>query len=258
MLRVSQLKISVASRTGQRHVLVNDVSFEVATGEVLAIIGPNGAGKSSVLRAIDGELEYSGTIHSLAFSGDNRQRSKQVAVLPQQSSLNFPFNVSEVVELGRMPHKTGKKRDTEIVDAALHLMDIAYLKNRDYMLLSGGEKQRVQLARVFCQIWDDDNNSPRLLLLDEPSSSLDLGHQHHLMKAIKKFAEQGVTIVVVMHDINLAARYADKMLALLCSEQVAYGEPKQVVTEKIMQRLYGLNVEVLFSSKQGHPVLIGA
>jgi len=258
MLRVNDLKISVTNRNKKQHILVNNVSFDVAAGEVLSIIGPNGAGKSSILRAIDGDLEYSGSIYSEALERDPRQRAKRFAVLPQQSSLNFPFNVSEVVELGRTPHESGKRRDREIIDSALELMDISYLKNRDYMLLSGGEKQRVQLARVFSQIWDGDTNKPRLLLLDEPSSSLDLGHQHHLMKAIRKFAEQGVTIVVVMHDINLAARYADKMLALLCSEQVAYGSPKQVVTENIMRRLYGLNVEVLSSSKHGHPVLIGA
>ena len=241
------------------HCLVSQVDFDLACGEILAIIGPNGAGKSSILKAIQGELAYSGEISLPTLSSDPKLRARQMGVLPQQTQLNFPFTVAEVVELGRIPHATGKSKDLEFVSQALELMDISHMANRDYTSLSGGEKQRVQLARVFCQIWEpEDQKSQRILLLDEPSSALDLGHQHHLMRAIRHFSDQNVAIIVVMHDINLAARYADKMLAMLCSEQIAIGRPEEVVNQPTMEKLFGLEVEVLNSQLNKHPILIGA
>ena len=239
--------------------VADNTSFDVTQGAAIGILGPNGAGKSSLLKAIQADLKFTGTIGMPGISTQAKLRAKQLAVLPQHSPLNFPFKVKEVVELGRIPHSTGKQADKIIVADALELMDISYLANRSYTRLSGGERQRVQLARVFCQIWEPAEHHPdRLLLLDEPSSALDLGHQHHLMRAIQLFAERGVAVIMVMHDINLAARYADKMLALLCSEQIALGSPFDVVNQTTMEKLYGLSVEVLHSSNNNAPVLIGA
>jgi len=264
LLSVDQLSVPLPGKSQSKDTvaqnLVSNASFTLKAGEVLAIIGPNGAGKSSLLKALDGQLKFHGRIDMPGISDNPKIRAKQLAVLPQQSLLNFPFSVAEVVELGRIPHATGKLKDQEIISEALQLMDITYLADRNYTQLSGGEKQRVQLARVFSQIWDEstgDNNS-RLLLLDEPSSSLDLGHQHHLMRAVKQFAARGVGIIMVMHDINLAARYADTLLALLCSEQIALGSPNHVINQSNMERLFGLSVEVLTSKLNDTPVLIGA
>ncbi len=257
-------KVSVAlpnqpTKSNQEHWLVRNASFSLKSGEILAIIGPNGAGKSSLLKAIEGSLTFQGEINIAELAEETKLRARQLAVLPQHSVLNFPFTVAEVVELGRIPHASGKQRDLEIVAEALELMDISYMAERRYPDLSGGEKQRVQLSRVFSQIWEPDPLFPnRLLLLDEPSSALDLGHQHHLMRAIKQFAERGVGIVMVMHDINLAARYADSLLALLCSEQIAFGTPKDVIIEPTMERLFGLPVEVLLSEEHQSPVVVGA
>ena len=135
-----------------------------------------------------------------------------------------------MVQLARIPHNTGRQCDDQIVKDALELMDISFLTNRLYTELSGGEKQRVQLARVLAQIWNSEDApaQTRLLLLDEPTSALDLGHQQQLMTAIRKLANQGVTVVMVLHDINLAAHYADTILALLCSERLAYGSVRCV------------------------------
>ncbi|GAA6137689.1 heme ABC transporter ATP-binding protein [Arenicella sp. 4NH20-0111] len=257
VLIVKDLTVPVPSNGS--HNLVSNCSFSIERGEILAIIGPNGAGKSSLIKAIEGSLKYKGTIDMPTISHLPKLRAKQLSVLPQQSALNFPFTVEEVVELGRIPHSTGKQRDIEIIRDALSMMDISYLSNRRYTELSGGEKQRVQLARVFCQIWEpDDQNQQRLLILDEPTSALDLGHQHHLMSAIKTFSNRGVAVIMVSHDINLATRYADSLLAMMCSEQLAYGTPKEVVTKSNMQRLFGLQVEILVSHESGQPVLIGA
>lgn len=242
-----------------KHMLVDEVTCSVDAGEVLAVIGPNGAGKSTLIKALSGDLEYSGTATIQGLADTPVLRARQLAVLPQLSLLNFPYRVSEVVHLARIPHSTGRQRDDEIIDEVLELMDIGFLKNRLYTELSGGEKQRVQLARVLAQIWNagDAPNGARLLLLDEPTTALDLGHQRDLMRAIQTFARQGVAVVMVLHDINLAARYADSMLALLCSQQIACGTVSEVVTEANIERLFGLKAEVIPHPQAGTPVVIG-
>ncbi len=245
--------------TAQHSVLVNNVSFEVASGEVLAIIGPNGAGKSTLLNTLAGDHEYSGIIEIDGLQANPKARARQLAVLPQLSLLNFPYRVSEVVGLSRIPHSTGQQRDSEIVQEALSLMDISFLSERLYTELSGGEKQRVQLARVFAQIWqaEDAENATRVLLLDEPTAALDLGHQHQLMRSIRKLAEQGVAVIMVLHDINLAARYADKALALLCSERLAFGTIDEVISEENIRALFEVDVHIAEHPEHKSPVVIG-
>ena len=243
----------------QGKLLVQDISCTIEKGEILGIIGPNGAGKSSLLSAFTNELDYEGNI---TINGQSKQApselAKQLAILPQLSLLNFPFRVFEVVNLARIPHKTGVKRDREIVDQALELMDIASLKNRLYTELSGGEKQRVQLARVLAQIWsaDDSPSGERLLILDEPSSALDLGHQQDLMNAVKEFAKQGVGVAMVLHDINLAARYCDKLLALLASKTLAYGSVENVITPHNVKQLFGIDAHIIAHPIHNTPVVV--
>lgn len=235
------------------HHLVNEASFSLKMGEIASIIGPNGAGKSTLVKAISGELEYEGNITFFDIPASHPQRAKQLSILPQSSSLSFPFRVKEVVELSRIPHKTGIKTDTVLIEHALDMMDITYLSDRLYTDLSGGEKQRVQLARVFCQLMEQTQSSefsvkegyPKILILDEPNTSLDLAHQHILMQAIKKVSEQGVSVLMVSHDINLAARYSDKMLAMVCSEQVIFDIPERVVREDTMRALFGPHVSIV-------------
>jgi iron complex transport system ATP-binding protein len=243
----------------RKHMLIDSVSFDLKAGEILAIIGPNGAGKSTLIRALAGDIEHTGETIITGFAKTPIERARQLAVLPQLSLLNFPYRVSEVVNLSRIPHRSGWARDQEVVDEALSLMDINFLKDRLYTQLSGGEKQRVQLARALAQIWDagDAAHGTRILLLDEPTTALDLGHQRDLMLAVQKFAKQGVAVVMVLHDINLAARYADTMLALLCSQQIAYGSVEQVVTVDNISRLFGIQTEIVKHPKTGTPVVIG-
>ena len=255
-----QIEKLVVSNPSNAHTapLVDALNCDIDAGEILAIIGPNGAGKSTVLNAIAGDLNYHGKIQIQGISELNQMRARQLAVLPQLSLLNFPYRVSEVVELARIPHQTGKVKDREIVEEALALMDISFLKDRLYPQLSGGEKQRVQLARVLAQIWnkDDAPNGTRLMLLDEPTAALDLGHQQQLMQAIKDFAKSGVAIVIVLHDINLAAQTANKLLALLCGEQIAFGTVETVVTRETIKRLFNIETTISAHPKYGTPVVI--
>ncbi|NNC99480.1 MAG: ATP-binding cassette domain-containing protein, partial [Gammaproteobacteria bacterium] len=163
---------------GSKHVLLDDISCTVSGGEILAVVGPNGAGKSTLLQTLAGDIEtYEGSIDFANVSSAIKCRARQLAVLPQFSLLSFPFRVDEVVRLARIPHQTGNAVDEEIIAAALDAMDISCLSHRLYTELSGGEKQRVQLARVLAQVWraEDADGGQRILLLDEPTTALDLG-----------------------------------------------------------------------------------
>ena len=263
VVRVQQVSVAKPSSTrlanSPAQYLVNQVSCEIKAGEILAIIGPNGAGKSTLLKAIMQEISYVGEISAPLLAQNPQQRARQVAVLPQLNTLSFPFTVAEVVALGRIPHATGLVCDQEIIDKALDLMDIKYLKHRRYPNLSGGEKQRVQLARVLTQIWraEDAPNQTRLLLLDEPTTALDLGHQQDLMRSIKVFAKQGVAVAMVMHDINLAAQYVDKLLALLCSQTLAYGRLDEVMQKAIIEKLFTIQADIIQHPQTGKPIVVG-
>lgn len=246
-----------------RQALFCDVSFELATGEVLAIIGPNGAGKTSLLKSMvgewsceQGEVSYNGRALK---DWPTAERAKQLAVLPQHSLLNFPYTVEEVVLLGRTPHSTGQKADKDIVDAAMAEVDLDHLRKKLYTQLSGGEKQRTQLARAMTQIstLDGSGDKPRYLFLDEPISSLDLGHQKQLMQWVRRFAQQGVSIVMVVHDVSLAARYADRLLAMREGRVVAFGSAQDVVTESVMKELYQVDVKIMLHPDTGLPVVLG-
>ncbi|MES1924222.1 heme ABC transporter ATP-binding protein [Salinisphaera sp. T31B1] len=239
---------------------LHDISLSVAPGRMLAVIGPNGAGKSTLIHAVigdhpghEGAVELAG--RPIADMAD-RERACRVALLPQASALAFPFSVRDVVGLGRGPHASGTRMDTAIVAEACRAVDVAHLARRSYTRLSGGERQRVQLARVLAQIWRAEDAVPRLLLLDEPVAALDLGHQQQIMQRVRAFAAAGVAVVMVLHDITLAARHADDMLALRDGRVVAHGEPAKVVTPANMARLFDIDARVIAHPVSGTPVVL--
>lgn len=257
VLSIKNLSILKPNKQATPVRLLNNVNCEINAGEITCVIGPNGAGKSTLLKAIAGDWQFQGEIEMPRFVKDEKIKARQIAMLSQFSLLNFPFRVHEVVGLARIPHQTGYQRDQQIIDEALQLMDISSLKHRLYTELSGGEKQRVQLARVFAQIWEPIENQPRLLLLDEPTTALDLGHQQDLIKAIRHFAKRGVAVLMVLHDINLAVRYADRLLALLGGEQIAFGSTSQVITVENIKRLFNIDVDIIKNSSHPFPIIIG-
>ena len=259
-LQVNNVSVYLSSG----HVLFEDINFELQAGEILAIIGPNGAGKTSLLKTLAGDLKIKqGEIlydKQKLSQWTSAKRAQQLAILPQLSSLNFSYTVEEVVGLGRTPHSTGKQCDEKIVQSILQQLDIFHLRKSLYTFLSGGEKQRSQLARVMAQISVPEgsiSSKARYLFLDESTASLDLGHQQQLMQVIQAFAQQGVAIVMVMHDINLAARYVDKLLAMYDGKVLAYGSAQEVVTENLMKTLYQVDVKVIAHPETGKPVILG-
>ncbi|MDG1310775.1 MAG: heme ABC transporter ATP-binding protein [Porticoccaceae bacterium] len=224
--------------------LLRNISLEVEAGRVTAIVGPNGAGKSSLLKVLTGEMPASHGEVDLNHRPLNQwhllDRAQMLAVLPQHTLLNFPFTADEVVGLGRIPHKTGLAKDSQIIAEALDLVDASYLQKRFYTQMSGGEKQRVQLARVLAQIWQPSHLGPQFLVLDEPTSAFDLSHQKLTLDIVRQLAERGVGVVMVLHDLNLAARCADNLVVFDGGVIAAQGSPKDVLTEQLIDRVFGV------------------
>lgn len=253
MLSAHKLQIQRGRKT-----VLDEVTLQLEAGEVLGVLGPNGAGKSTLLSALCGELAASAgevsldgkPLHDWARS----QRAQRLAVLPQVSTLDFAFRVEDVVGMGRLPYQRGRVRDDEIIAAALAAADAGHLSGRSYLALSGGERQRVHLARVLAQLWP--GQAGQTLLLDEPTSMLDPLHQHTTLQAVREFADRGAAVLVILHDLNLAARYCNRILLLENGRPVALDTPQQVLRPDTLQAVFGLEVLVQPHPERGHPLII--
>ena len=253
MLRAENLAVQRGPCT-----VLADINVELRPGEVLGVLGPNGVGKSTLLSALCGELQPS---HGDVWLDQRRlqdwpgsERAQRLAVLPQTSALNFAFRVEEVVAMGRLPHASGRLRDEQIIKQALEAADALHLAGRSYLALSGGERQRVHLARVFAQLWPGGEG--QILLLDEPTSMLDPLHQHITLQATRAFAGQGAAVLVILHDLNLAARYCDRLLLLQRGRPHAMGSPEQVLRVEPLLAVFGLEVLVQQHPERGHPLIV--
>ena len=238
--------------------IVRDVSLTVNAGEMVALCGPNGAGKTTLLTIASGEQQpTTGTVRlrsTLLSDWAPQDLAKTRAKLSQESSLTFAFRVREVVEMGRFPHDTRATNDG-IVRDCMGRVGIADLADRLYTTLSGGEKQRVHMARVLAQL-TDTKPEPKLLLLDEPTSALDLHHQEvALSMAHGLCREQGYGVLVVLHDLNLASAWADRVVLLKDGSVHAEGPPDAVLNETVLQRVYGVDVLVLEHPTTGRPIV---
>jgi iron complex transport system ATP-binding protein len=259
MLSVESLCVSVGSGAANRS-LLDEVDLTLQPGEVLAVVGPNGAGKTTLLKSLTGEIQPQ--VGQVLFHNKPmtawapQERAKLLAVLPQTSSLNFPFHVSEVVQLGRLPHNSGAERDQLIVQQALARVDISHLADRIYTTLSGGEKQRVHLARVLAQVWEAQKDYPRFLLLDEPTSALDLSHQNSVLAAAREMANQNVGVLVILHDLNLASQFSDRVLMLNQGRVHAEGEAAKVLTPDNIEEVFAVSVDIIEHPRTGRPLII--
>jgi iron complex transport system ATP-binding protein len=254
-------KISV--KLGDKKVL-DDVSLNVKPGEVLAVIGANGAGKSTLLKALSGDVLVD--TGKIIMNGKPLcdwslpERAEIRAILPQNSTLSFPFSVQDIVLMGRNPHCKYKEssHDHQVVAHAMQALEISHLQYRQYQTLSGGERQRVQFARILSQIWEPVTSQSRYLLLDEPTSALDLAHQHETLVIARILAtKQGVGVLVILHDLNLAALYADEIAILKNGSLIAEGTPQAVLTEPVIEVAFGCSVTIsTHPQKRNCPLVI--
>lgn len=246
MLEVENVSVE---RQGRR--LVDAASFRAGAGEFVALIGPNGAGKSSLLKAISGE--WPAISGAVSIGGRSRRDwspktiARRMAVMTQSPQLRFDFTVAELVGLGRAPHRGHgtPADDRAIVADALSAVGLAGFASRSVLELSGGERQRVFLAKTIAQIMQAPGVLPAagsLMLLDEPTAALDLAQQVAAMNAARRIAANGATVIAVLHDLNLAASFADRIAVMSLGRLVADGAPEEVLTAEHLSAWYGCAV----------------
>ena len=228
-----------------RKPVLHGVSLTARAGQVTAIVGPNGSGKTTLMRCLTGELSCKGRI---TLGGQDlatlppEALARRRAVLPQAAALSFPFTVAEVVRIGL---DARGERAEAMVPAALAAVDLPGFSGRLYQELSGGEQQRVQLARVLAQVWQPvGDDGPRWLLLDEPVSSLDIAHQLVVMRLAAGYARRGGGVVAVMHDLNLTALFAQNLVLLSGGRVLAHGPVPEVLTDALLSQAYGCRLRV--------------
>ena len=233
--------------------LLEDVSLRLVPGKITAIMGPNGAGKTTLLKCLTGALNpEKGRVfldNQPIGNYSLQALAKKRAVLSQNTPINFPFTALEIVMMGRSPYANtaSSKNDLEIAQKALSAVDVWDLQNRLFPTLSGGEQQRVQLARVLVQLWEQKN---ACLFLDEPTSALDLKHQHHILQLAQRFAQtHAFTVCMVLHDIALAKRYSDQALLLQNGKILASGDTNTVFTLENLSEAFEVPMEYLTQLK---------
>lgn len=257
MLRTANISYSIGTKQ-----ILKDISLSFAAGEFTMILGPNGSGKSSFLRIFSGEINKFGgdvwyddqPIHSIK----KEQLSTCRAVMSQQTELTFPLNVEEVVMMGRYPHFTfnPNKKDFAICREVIARMNLESFTERNYTTLSGGEKQRVQYARVLAQIWEKPAEKHRYLFLDEPLNNLDIAYQQDFLQMATLLKNQNTVLIAVMHDINLAIQYADKLAFFKEGSLIGYGSPKELVTASLLKEVFNVNTTVMENPVTGGPLVV--
>ena len=250
IIHIKELKFSY-----EKSMVLDSLSFSVKAGSFFVIIGPNGSGKSTLLNLIAGIITpQSGAVEILGLSIQQYSRKKlatTISLVPQLTSVDFPFSVLDIVLMGRSPHLgilgLEQQKDVHIARQALEFTGVDHLSNRKMNHLSGGEQQRVFIARAICQ-------DPKIILLDEPTASLDLAHQVRVMDLMEKLKqERGITVVMVSHDINLASMYGENVLLLKKGNIVKSGPPNDVINFKTLEETYGCTLLVDESPLGNYP-----
>ena len=250
---------SIGVQLGRRW-LLDGVSVQLWPGELVVVLGPNGAGKSTLLACLAGGLEP--TFGRITLDGRPlaeiaaKALARRRAVLAQANLVTMPVHAEEIVGLGRIPHVEPPGRGRAVVAGAMATADADACIGRSVPTLSGGEQQRVHLARALAQIWPDSAPMPRYLLLDEPTSSLDLAHQAQVMATARALADAGHAVLAILHDLNLAAATADRFVVLDRGRLEAAGAPAEVLDPALVERVFGLRADILARPDGRGPLVV--
>jgi len=254
MLRVENITYEINKR-----ILVRNLSFSMQCGEVVAILGANGAGKSTLIKMLSREKETSEGNIILNGKPISKYRSAELAlkraVMSQHNVVNIDFKVHEIVMMGRYPHyqNNPSANDRNIVKQTMEVCGVTDLEDRSILTLSGGEQQRVQLARVLAQVWDCPG---ALLLMDEPVAGMDLQYQQQTLAIVTAMARRGFMVITVLHDINLAAQYADRILLLKNGRKWNDGTPAEVLNTKNIYNIFSIAAEVSSHKQTLRPYIL--
>lgn len=236
----------ICVKIGNKHIL-KGIDIDVSKKEFIGIIGPNGSGKSTFLKCIYRNLKPTSGIINLDKIDINkltvRETAKKISVVSQHNHYNFDFSVEDIVLMGRAPHKKMMERDSikdyKIVDEALEKVNMKDFKKRSFTTLSGGEQQRIILARALAQQTD-------CLILDEPTNHLDIKYQLQLMNIVKQL---NIEVIAAIHDLNIAAMYCDKIYVLKDGEIVAYGKPNEILTKELIKDVYEVDANITINNE---------
>lgn len=248
---------------GRHAPVLRELQFRIEPGCIVGIVGRSGAGKSTLLSTLSGEISpLSGTLlvdgraprHWKA-----QERARRIGFLRQDAHVVGAWRASEVVALGRTPYGDGDSPGgRRLCQNAMEVLGVAHLADRPCVTLSGGEQQRVHLARVLVQIHSGERNARGMLLLDEPTSALDLAAQESLLSLLRRIADAGVSVVVTLHDLNVALRHSDAVLVLANGRQEAFGPPDEVLNEPLVKSAFGVDVISMRHPLTGVPVIVPA
>lgn len=250
--------IDISLHAGKKQILKN-VEINIKPSEVTAVVGPNGAGKSSLLKVISNEqTNYTGHVAVNGASIKNysaKELSRVRSVMAQHSSLQFAFSVRQVITLAIHGRDASTYENESVIDEVLDVTGMGDFADRNYLTLSGGEKQRVQLARVLAQVWEE-TVYPRYILLDEPTSSMDIAQQQAMFGIVKNICSRNIGVLAIVHDLNLAVQFADKICMMRNGEVVESGDAYKVFTKANIEKTFCCKVNVYYDPCNNCPFII--
>ena len=241
--------------------IIDEITLNIKIGDSVSIIGPNGSGKSTLIKLLSGEINP--TKGSVSINGKNINKwdvlelAKIRSILPQNNHLTFPFSVIDIIKMGRYPFNNDQAQNNDrIYEELIHIFELDKHVNQNYTTLSGGEQQRVQLARVFAQIWSNNDYTNKILIIDEPTSFLDIKHQHTLFNFIKSINNKGLTVVMVLHDINQAITNSNKIVMLKDGKILNYVKSNAILKSNYLSELFEVRTKVIDSPNLSNPLVV--
>jgi iron complex transport system ATP-binding protein len=258
MLKLENIHYSIGSK-----IILDNINVQFEPNKFNIILGQNGSGKSSVLKIFCGQIKnYKGNV---LYDDTNLQIirtediAKHRAVMSQLPTLGFPLKVSDVVMMGRYPHFhfSPTKKDEHICQEAIELLHLQVFADRNYLTLSGGEKQRVQYARVLAQIWEQPTNEhKRYLFLDEPITSLDVKYQQEFLKIAKSFTNENTIVIAIMHELNLAIQFADNLFFLKEGKLIANGATNNILSVALIEKVFDVKTDMIHFANAEKPYIV--